>query len=123
MRFRLNPKAIVSIVYVLAMFMVAMDATVLNVALRTISEELGIPPAAAGTLNVGYLVSLAVFLPVAGWLGDRWGTKRVFLSALTLFTVSSALCATADQLGTLTFFRILQGAGGGLLTPYVSEGA
>ncbi len=117
MRFRLNPKAIVSIVYVLAMFMVAMDATVLNVALRTISEELGIPPAAAGTLNVGYLVSLAVFLPVAGWLGDRWGTKRVFLSALTLFTVSSALCATADQLGTLTFFRILQGAGGGLLTP------
>lgn len=62
-------------------------------------------------------MSLAVFLPVAGWLGDRWGTKRVFLSALTLFTVSSALCATADQLGTLTFFRILQGAGGGLLTP------
>ncbi|OMF62999.1 MDR family MFS transporter [Paenibacillus sp. FSL R5-0766] len=117
MRFRLNPKAIVSIVYVLAMFMVAMDATVLNVALRTISEELGVPPAAAGTLNVGYLVSLAVFLPVAGWLGDRWGTKRVFLSALTLFTVSSALCATADNLGTLTFFRILQGAGGGLLTP------
>jgi len=117
MRFRLNPKAIVSIVYVLAMFMVAMDATVLNVALRTISEELGVPPAAAGTLNVGYLVSLAVFLPVAGWLGDRWGTKRVFLSALTLFTVSSALCATADHLGTLTFFRILQGAGGGLLTP------
>ncbi|GAS84233.1 MDR family MFS transporter [Paenibacillus amylolyticus] len=117
MRFRLNPKAIVSIVYVLAMFMVAMDATVLNVALRTISEELGVPPAAAGTLNVGYLVSLAVFLPVAGWLGDRWGTKRVFLSALTLFTVSSALCATADHLGTLTIFRILQGAGGGLLTP------
>ncbi|WP_458463409.1 MDR family MFS transporter [Paenibacillus sp.] len=117
MRFRLNPKAIVSTVYVLAMFMVAMDATVLNVALRTISEELGVPPAAAGTLNVGYLVSLAVFLPVAGWLGDRWGTKRVFLSALTLFTVSSALCATADDLGTLTFFRILQGAGGGLLTP------
>lgn len=117
MKFGLNPKVIVSIVYVLAMFMVAMDGTVLNVALRTISEELGIPPAASGTLNVGYLVSLAVFLPVAGWLGDRWGTKRVFLSALALFTVSSALCATADQLSTLTFFRILQGAGGGLLTP------
>ena len=66
-------KKIVGTVYVLAMFIVAMDATVLNVALRTISEELGVPPAAAGTLNVGYLVSLAVFLPVAGWLGDRWG--------------------------------------------------
>ncbi|WP_426333737.1 MDR family MFS transporter [Paenibacillus silvae] len=110
-------KRIVGTLYVLAMFIVAMDATVLNVALRTISEELGVPPAAASTLNVGYLVSLAVFLPVAGWLGDRWGTKRVFLSALALFTLSSALCATADQLKTLTFFRILQGAGGGLLTP------
>lgn len=104
-------KRIVGTLYVLAMFIVAMDATVLNVALRTISEELGVPPAAASTLNVGYLVSLAVFLPVAGWLGDRWGTKRVFLSALALFTLSSALCATADQLKTLTFFRILQGAG------------
>ncbi|MCG7383727.1 MDR family MFS transporter [Paenibacillus sp. ACRRY] len=117
MRLRLHPKAIVSIVYVLAMFMVAMDGTVLNVALRTISEDLNVPPAASGTLNVGYLVSLAVFLPIAGWLGDRWGSKKVFLSALTLFTISSALCATADNLGTLTFFRILQGAGGGLLTP------
>ncbi|CAI6080270.1 putative transport protein HsrA [Paenibacillus sp. JJ-100] len=117
MNFLSGSKKIVGTVYVLAMFIVAMDATVLNVALRTISEELGVPPAAAGTLNVGYLVSLAVFLPVAGWLGDRWGTKRVFLSALALFTLSSALCATADQLETLTFFRILQGAGGGLLTP------
>ncbi|WP_366292366.1 MDR family MFS transporter [Paenibacillus sp. AN1007] len=117
MNFLSGSKKIVGTVYVLAMFIVAMDATVLNVALRTISEELGVPPAAAGTLNVGYLVSLAVFLPVAGWLGDRWGTKRVFLSALALFTLSSALCATADQLETLTLFRILQGAGGGLLTP------
>ena len=55
-----------------------MDATIVNVALQTISRELQVPASAMGTVNVGYLVSLAVFLPISGWLGDRFGTKRVF---------------------------------------------
>lgn len=117
MNARLNPKAVVSVVYVAAMFMVAMDATVLHVALRTISQELQVPPAASSALNVGYLVSLAVFLPVAGWLGDRWGTKRIVLLALGVFTGASALCGFADSLASLTVYRVLQGAGGGVLTP------
>lgn len=113
----LNPKKVVCIVYVAAMFVVAMDATVLNVALQTISQELQVPPAASGALNVGYLVSLAIVLPVAGWLGDKWGTKRTFLLALALFTGASALCGLADNLTTLTVYRVVQGIGGGLLTP------
>ncbi|CAH8768819.1 DHA2 family efflux MFS transporter permease subunit [Paenibacillus dendritiformis] len=113
----LNPKTAVCIVYVAAMFTVAMDATVLNVALQTISQELQVPPAASGVLNVGYLVSLAVVLPAAGWLGDKWGTKRAFLLALALFTVASALCGFASSLTALTIFRVVQGIGGGLLTP------
>ncbi|NEW06372.1 DHA2 family efflux MFS transporter permease subunit [Paenibacillus sp. SYP-B3998] len=117
MSIRLNPKVVVSIVYVAAMFMAAMDATIVNVALRTISNDLLVPPSAIGTVNVGYLVSLAVFLPVAGWLGDRWGTKRIFLLALGVFTLASALCGLADSLSALTLFRVIQGAGGGLLTP------
>jgi len=95
MKAKLNPKVVVSIVYITAMFMAAMDATIVNVALQTISKELQVPPSAMGTVNVGYLVSLAVFLPISGWLGDRFGTKRVFLIALFVFTIASALCGMA----------------------------
>ena len=114
---KLNPKVVVSIVYITAMFMVAMDATIVNVALQTISRELQVPPSAMGTVNVGYLVSLAVFLPISGWLGDGFGTKRVFLIALFVFTIASALCGMANDITSLNIFRIIQGAGGGLLTP------
>ncbi|MGA5661829.1 MDR family MFS transporter [Bacillus bombysepticus] len=117
MKEKLNPKVVVSIVYITAMFMAAMDATIVNVALQTISRELQVPPSAMGTVNVGYLVSLAVFLPISGWLGDRFGTKRVFLIALFVFTIASALCGMANDITSLNIFRIIQGAGGGLLTP------
>jgi EmrB/QacA subfamily drug resistance transporter len=66
---------------------------------------------------VAYLVSLAVFIPASGWLGDRFGTKRIFLTALALFVGASALCGQAQSLEQLVAFRVLQGAGGGLLTP------
>ncbi|MGK0532213.1 MDR family MFS transporter [Bacillus sp. 'calajunan'] len=117
MKEKINPKVVVSIVYITAMFMAAMDATIVNVALQTISKELQVPPSAMGTVNVGYLVSLAVFLPISGWLGDRFGTKRVFLTALFVFTTASALCGIANDITSLNLFRIMQGAGGGLLTP------
>ena len=114
MKEKLNPKVVVSIVYITAMFMAAMDATIVNVALQTISRELQVPASAMGTVNVGYLVSLAVFLPISGWLGDRFGTKRVFLIALFVFTIASALCGRANDITSLNIFRIIQGAGGGL---------
>ncbi|MBJ8106156.1 MULTISPECIES: MDR family MFS transporter [Bacillus cereus group] len=117
MKAKINPKVVVSIVYITAMFMAAMDATIVNVALQTISKELQVPASAMGTVNVGYLVSLAVFLPISGWLGDRFGTKRVFLIALFVFTIASALCGMANDITSLNIFRIIQGAGGGLLTP------
>jgi len=113
----LSPKKIVPIVYVIAMFMAAMDATIVNVALRTISGEMQVTPSAASVVNVGYLLSLSVLLPVSGWLGDRFGSKRIFALALLLFTGASALCGLAGSLTSLTWFRVLQGAGGGLMTP------
>ncbi|MDQ0297943.1 EmrB/QacA subfamily drug resistance transporter [Salibacterium salarium] len=112
-----NQKIVVSIVYVTAMFMVAMDATIVNVALKSISAELQIPPSATGTVNVGYLVSLAMFLPVSGWLGDRFGTKRILLIALVLFTGASAISGMANHIVSLNLSRMIQGIGGGLLTP------
>lgn len=117
MKIRLDPKAAVAIVYITAMFMTVMDGTIVNVALPAISHEFRIPPQAASGVNVGYLVSIAVFLPLAGWLGDRFGTKRTFLIAVGIFTCASALCGFADTLPMLNLFRVLQGAGGGLLTP------
>ena len=116
MKAKINPKVVVSIVYITAMFMAAMDATIVNVALQTISKELQVPPSAMGTVNVGYLVSLAVFLPISGWLGDRFGTKRVFLAALFVFTTASALCGIANDITSLNLFalcKVLEG----LLTP------
>src|SRR5688572_10857825 len=65
----------------------------------------------------GYLLSLAVWIPASGWLGDRFGTKRMFLLALGIFVVASALCGLAWDIQSLVAFRLLQGVGGGMLTP------
>ncbi|MFJ7471835.1 DHA2 family efflux MFS transporter permease subunit [Peribacillus frigoritolerans] len=116
-RIQLDPKIVVCIVYVIAMFMVSMDGTIVNVILPTISNEFNLDPSSTSGINIGYLVSLAVFLPVAGWLGDRFGTKKIFLIALGVFTAASFLCGFANNLQTLNLFRVLQGAGGGILTP------
>ena len=112
-----NPKLVVCMVYVIAMFMVSMDGTIVNVILPVIGQEFNVIPSATSGINIGYLVSLAVFLPISGWLGDRYGTKKIFLLALGVFTLASLLCGFATNLETLTLFRALQGAGGGLLTP------
>src|SRR5919202_2494758 len=114
---RLNPKISVSMVLVLAMFMAIMDVTIVNVALPTLGREFDVPTARIDSVVVAFLVSLAVFIPASGWLGDRFGTKRVFLAALVIFTVASALCGLAQSLEQLVWFRILQGVGGGMLTP------
>ena len=68
-------------------------------------------------ISIAFLVSLAVFIPASGWLGDRFGGKRVLLAAIVVFTAASALCGLASSLGELVAFRILQGAGGGMLAP------
>jgi EmrB/QacA subfamily drug resistance transporter len=114
---QISPKVTVSVVYVVSMFMTIMDTTIVNVALPTISRELSVPLDRVDGVSIGYLVSLAVFIPASGWLGDRFGTKRVFLAALAIFTTASALCGVAQSFAELVAFRILQGVGGGMLTP------
>jgi EmrB/QacA subfamily drug resistance transporter len=114
---RMSPRIAVSVVYVVAMFMEVMDTTIVNVALPTISRDLSVPLNRVDGVVVGFLVALAVFNPASGWLGDRFGTKRVFLVALAIFTLASALCGLAQDFGQLVGSRILQGIGGGMLTP------
>jgi EmrB/QacA subfamily drug resistance transporter len=114
---RLSQKVSVSAIYVLVMFMSIMDVTIVNVALPRLGREFSVPAAHVDTVVVGYLVSLAIFIPVSGWLGDRYGTKRVLLAALVVFTAASALCGAAQSLDQLVLFRVLQGVGGGMLAP------
>lgn len=112
-----NQKFIVAAIYISGMLMNSLDSTIVNVALATLSREFDVSPTSIEAVIIGYLVSLAVFIPASGWLGDRFGTKRIFLIALGLFTSASALCGLAQSLDQLILFRVLQGAGGGLLTP------
>lgn len=112
-----NPKVVVSAVFVAAMFMNIMDTTIVNVALPTIGRQFHVAADSVDTVAIGYLVSLAVFIPVSGWLGDRLGPKRVLLSSIVIFTAASALCGLAQSPGELVGFRILQGVGGGLMVP------
>jgi EmrB/QacA subfamily drug resistance transporter len=114
---RVSQKVAVSVVFVAAMFMSIMDATIVNVALPTIGREFAVSPTSVNSISIAFLVSLAVFIPASGWLGDRFGGKRVLLAAIVVFTVASALCGLADSLGELVLFRILQGVGGGMLAP------
>src|SRR5690348_8580786 len=96
-RLKLNPEISVSIVFVATMFMSIMDSTIVNVALPSLGRQLGVSNTSIDAVVVGYLVSLAVVIPASGWLGDRFGTKRIFLLALALFSISSALCGLAQN--------------------------
>jgi EmrB/QacA subfamily drug resistance transporter len=114
---QISQKVVVGTVFVAAMFMNIMDVTIVNVALPTIGREFHVRPDSVDTVAIGYLVSLAVFIPASGWLGDRFGGKRILLTSIVIFTGASALCGAAASLGQLVAFRILQGAGGGLMVP------
>src|ERR1700760_4186413 len=114
---RINPKIAVSVVFVSAMFMAIMDITIVNVALPQLAHDFHVSPDNIDSVVVGFLVSLAVFIPASGWLGDKFGMKKILLTALLIFTGASALCGLSQSLTQLVIFRILQGVGGGMLTP------
>ena len=113
----INQKIAVGVVFVSAMFMNIMDVTIVNVALPTIGRDFHIAPTAVDGIVIAYLVSLAVFIPASGWLGDRFGGKRVLMSAIVVFTLGSVLCGLAQNMTELVTFRVIQGAGGGMLVP------
>jgi EmrB/QacA subfamily drug resistance transporter len=110
-------KWLVSVAFVSALFMDIMDATVVNVALPTLGRDFGAGNDTIEWVVTGYLLSLAVWVPASGWIGDRFGTKKTFLFALGMFAAASALCGLAWNIQSLIGFRILQGVGGGMLTP------
>jgi EmrB/QacA subfamily drug resistance transporter len=113
---RLEYKWLVAIVFVIAMFMDILDTTIVNVALPKMGVQFGVTDSIEWVVT-GYLLSLAIWIPGSGWLGDKFGTKKIFLLAFAFFIGASALCGAATSLNQLIWFRILQGVGGGMLTP------
>jgi EmrB/QacA subfamily drug resistance transporter len=104
-------------VVILGMIMSILDTTIVNVALRTLSVDLHSSISQIQWVVTGYLLSLAAVIPVTGWAARRFGAKRVYMTSLVLFTAGSGLCAVAASTTSLVLFRVLQGAGGGMIMP------
>ncbi|MGD0453109.1 MAG: MDR family MFS transporter [Solirubrobacteraceae bacterium] len=104
-------------VVILGMIMSILDTTIVNVALHTLRHDLHSSIAQVQWVITGYLLSLAAVIPVTGWAARRYGAKRVYMTSLVLFTAGSALCAVASSTTSLVLFRVLQGAGGGMIMP------
>jgi len=100
-----------------AFLMESLDTTILNTAAPTIATALGVAPLSMKAVLSSYTLSLAVFIPISGWMADRFGTRRVFASAIGLFTLSSLLCGISTDIHALVACRILQGMGGALMVP------
>jgi EmrB/QacA subfamily drug resistance transporter len=107
----------VAIVVILGAIMSVLDTTIVNVALHDLSGDLHASLGGIQWVITGYLLSLAAVIPVTGWAVRRHSARRLYLIALVVFTAGSALCALATNSGELIAFRVIQGIGGGMLTP------
>jgi EmrB/QacA subfamily drug resistance transporter len=98
-------------------FMESLDTTILNTAVPTIAHALDVPPLSMKAVLASYTLSLAVFIPISGWMANRFGTRRVFGAAIATFILGSFLCGLATSIHWLVAFRILQGCGGAMMLP------
>jgi len=97
--------------------MESLDTTILNTAVPAIAAALKVAPLSMKSVLASYTLSLAVFIPISGWMADRFGTRRVFASAIGLFTLGSFLCGVSSDIRILVACRILQGCGGAMMVP------
>jgi EmrB/QacA subfamily drug resistance transporter len=100
-----------------AFFMEALDTTILNTAVPAIAAALKVAPLSMKSVLSSYTLSLAVFIPISGWMADRFGTRRVFASAIGLFTLGSFFCGISSNIHALVACRVLQGCGGAMMVP------
>lgn len=116
---KLSPLQSKFLPYVLAvaLFMQILDATILNTALPEMALALGESPLKMQWAVISYALTLAIFIPISGFLADKYGTRKVFLSAIVLFSIGSIFCAMSPSLDFLVASRVLQGIGGAMMTP------
>ena len=111
-----DPRLIAAIV-ASALFMQNLDSSAVTTALPAMARDLNVEPARLGAAITSYLVALTVFIPVSGWVADRFGAKRVFMVAIVVFTLASVLCGRASGVAELIAARVLQGVGGAMMVP------
>jgi EmrB/QacA subfamily drug resistance transporter len=111
------PRYFVTLIVAVALFMETMDSTVIATSLPAIAADLHQDPIALKLALTSYLLSLAVFIPLSGWVADRFGARTVFRAAIVVFTFGSALCGFSQGLPDFVLFRILQGLGGAMMVP------
>lgn len=100
-----------------SLFMENLDATILNTAVPTMAASMGVAPLSLKAVLTSYTLCLAVFIPISGWMADKFGTCRVFTWAVVLFTLGSLFCGLAWNIPSLVAARVLQGIGGAMMTP------
>ena len=100
-----------------ALFMEQLDSTIVNTAVPAMAASLHVTPLSLKAVVTSYILSLAVCIPISGWMADRFGTRRVFASAVALFTLSSMLCGVSVNVPMLVAARILQGISGAMMMP------
>lgn len=110
-------KNIILFIVSFAMFMEAVDTTIINTAIPVMAQSLNVNPVDLKLALISYLLSLAIFIPISGWIADKFGIKIVFITAISVFTLSSIWCGFTNNLGELIGARILQGLGGSLTMP------
>ena len=101
----------------IAFFMQTLDGTILNTALPSMARDLAEDPLRMQGVVIAYMLTVALLIPASGWLADRFGTRRIFFSALVLFTLGSLLCAMSTSFNQLVVARVVQGIGGALMLP------
>ena len=111
------PFFLTPVIVACALFMENLDSTVLATSLPAIAADLNEDPIALKLALTSYLLALAIFIPASGWMADRFGARKVFRAAIVVFTVGSICCGLSSTLPQFVAARILQGAGGAMMTP------
>ena len=112
-----NVKKVLPAILATAIFMQMLDSTILNTSLPSIAKDLNESPLDMQDAIIAYVLTLAIFMPISGFLADKFGTKKVFIFALILFSLGSLFCSLSQDLVQLVISRVIQGLGGSLMTP------
>ena len=110
-------KKVLPIILATAIFMLMLDSTILNTSLPAIAEDLNESPLNMQNAIISYVLTVALLMPISGFVADRFGTKRVFIFSLALFALGSLFCSLSQSLTQLVISRVIQGVGGSMMTP------
>ncbi len=110
-------RKLIPLIVACGLFMENLDSTVLSTSLPAIAASLHEDPISLKLALTSYLLSLAVFIPISGWVADKYGARTVFMAAIAVFTAGSILCGQSNSLAEFVLFRIVQGLGGAMMVP------